>query len=52
MIYVVDIDKLSGDLKEIVWETPDLSIKMFESWHKLKMIKGRKKSSTKQSIAN
>ena len=31
MIYVLEIDKLSGDLKGIVWETPDLSIKMFES---------------------
>jgi hypothetical protein len=43
MIYVLDIDKLSGDLKGTVWETSDLSIKLFESWHKLKLIKGRKK---------
>ena len=42
-IYASDIDKLSGDLKGTVWETPDLSINMFESWHKLKLIKGRKK---------
>ena len=52
MIYVLEIDKLSGEIKEIVWEIPDLSIKMFESWHKLKLIKGRKKSSTTQYIAN
>jgi hypothetical protein len=44
MIHVLKIDKIPRDLKGIVWEIPEISIKIFETWNKVKLTERKNKS--------
>jgi hypothetical protein len=52
MIHVLNVDKIPRALKGIVWEIPEISIKIFEKWNKVRLTERQNKSVCHDTMDN